>query len=94
MLHKNQILTITVYGKQVQVKQVNKTVAKRLYNAGHEIYLLACNLNPHSAWNNIYTANVDIRGLQFDTMLNQFTYYNCGSQLGYYPRFYAATNLL
>lgn len=94
MLHKNQTLTITVYGKKVQVKQVNKTVAKRLYNAGHNIHLLACNLNPNSAWNNIYTANVNTANMQFDTMLNHFTYYNCGAQLGRYPHFYAATNLL
>lgn len=24
----------------------------------------------------------------FDQLVNRFTYYNCGSQLGYYPQFF------
>lgn len=95
MLHKNQILTITVYGKQVQVKQVNKTVAKRLYNAGHEIHLLPCRVNINTSWGLLYTTNAkECDNVPFDSMVNAYTNYNCNTQLGKYPHYYAATNLL
>lgn len=95
MLHKNQILTVTVYGKKVQVKQVNKTVAKRLYNAGHEIHLLPCQVNINTSWGLLYTTNAEeCDNVPFDSMVNAFTSYNCNTQLGRYPHYYAATNLL
>lgn len=95
MLHKNQTLTITVYGKQVQVKQVNKTVAKRLYNAGHEIHLLPCRVGINTPWGLLYTTNAkECDNVPFDSMVNAFTSYNCNTQLGKYPHYYAATNLL
>lgn len=95
MLYKNQTLTITVYGKQVQVKQVNKTVARRLYNAGHDIHLLPCHAHIDSPWGLLYTTSAGAQDeLPFDNMVNAFTKYNCNPQLGSYPHFYAATNLL
>lgn len=95
MLHKNQTLTVTVYGKQVQVKQVNKTVARRLYNAGHNIHLLPCHAHMNSPWGLLYTTSAAVHdNVPFDSMVNAYTNYNCNTQLGRYPHYYAATNLL
>ena len=95
MLHKNQTITITVHSEQVQVKQVNKTVARRLYNAGHNIHVVACNLRLNNPCYAPYTTTGGhAYSVLFDTMLNEFTYYNCDAERGYYPHFYAATHLL
>lgn len=82
-------------------KRINKTVAKRLYNAGNIIRICAANVSPtnmYGAYSDISIDGMNIvnsgfnttvaRNNDFETVVNAFKYYNCRRALGYYPAFY------
>lgn len=69
-------------------QRVSKPRARNLYNQGHDVYMIPCNIHPENWWmppvkmlrNNETT---------FDRVVNTFCYYNCcNNDLGYYPAFY------
>lgn len=67
-------------------ERINKRIARRLYNSGVEILIIPCKCSPFAAWfTGVTMANT---GRTFDVFVNEFIYYNCCYELGYYPAFY------
>lgn len=67
-------------------KRINKREARKLYDNKIPVLIIPCNCNPLSAW---LTGFIMIKyEKSFDTLVNEFIYYNCNSELGYYPAFY------
>ena len=74
-----------------QYRRINKRVARRLYNDGKTIRLVARNCYPNG-WSGVGVADITIHDpdnpTEFDATVAHFTYYNCNSELGYYPNYY------
>ena len=68
-------------------QRVSKPRARNLYNQGHDVYIIPCNAHPENFW--IQPVKM-LRNDEttFDKVVNTFSYYNCNSELGYYPAFY------
>ena len=76
--------------------RVNKTTAKKLYNAGRAICFCPSNLRPFGVWNIGYiTTKEELTekdiDADFDKFINQFEYYNCinaetGRRTAYYVK--------
>ena len=69
--------------------RIRKDVARRLYNEGKTIYLTPSNIvaTDSSPWIKPYPISTK-NGKAFDTKVNQFEYYNCNWELGYYTNFW------
>lgn len=84
MQHKQHV---TIHGKQCV--QVNKTLARRMFNNGATVYAKPCKQRITQWWEPIaWNKQCYDENTTFDQLVNRFTYYNCGSQLGYYPQFF------
>lgn len=73
------------------VKQINKTLARKLYDSGKSIYVHPCNMIFDSVWQSPYCINVkdNIWGAEnFDGRINDYMYYNCDNECGKYPCFF------
>ena len=75
-----------------EYKKINKRVAKKLIDKGYTVHVVACKVRPY---NNMWIAPAEINktklseyGVTFDQFINEFTFYNCNSELGYYPGYY------
>lgn len=74
-----------------KIKQINKTSAKKLYEAGETIYLLPCLCNVDGVWVTPYPISKENAvwwGQTFEDDVLSFTNYNCCSELGRYPIFF------
>ena len=72
-----------------QYTRVRKDVARRLYNEGKTIYLTPSNIaaSDSNLW--IKPHPISNEGEKdFDVKVNQFEYYNCNCELGYYTNFW------
>lgn len=67
-------------------KKVDKRVARKLFDAGGVVYLAPCKANPCSPWFGL----IDIRkeSAAFDTVINEFEYYNCNTEMGKRAAYY------
>lgn len=70
--------------------RITKSKARKLYNAGKSVLFIPCKLNPESfyllgIWENI---NLDGQYASFETLCNEFTWYNCTKETGLYIAFY------
>lgn len=80
-----------------EVVKVNKTKAKRLFYEGYKTYMIPCKANLASPWISPcemtllkYEDKCNWMEIQdFEEIVNSFTYFNCNSELGKYPHFYA-----
>lgn len=73
-----------------RIKQINKTQARKHYEAGETIYLLPCDCNIDGVWVSlcpINKANAVWYGQTFEDDVNSFITYNCCNELGKYPIF-------
>lgn len=68
-------------------KKVTKTTAKKLFEAGKNIYLIPCKACINSYWFSPYRVNKDCENT-FQSIVNSFEYYNCNNELGKYTAFY------
>ena len=70
--------------------RIRKDVARRLYNEGKTIYLTPSNIVASDS--NLWIKPIPINtkyGLKcFDGAVNEFEYYNCNYELGYYTNFW------
>ena len=69
--------------------RVRKDVARRLYNEGKTIYLTPSNIAASDS--NFWVKPFPIQsatGRPFDQWVNEFEYYNCNHELGYYTNFW------
>lgn len=74
--------------------QINKTSAKKFFEAGKEIFLQSSNMPFNSFWQSAYNVTKGKTSYteDFDMMVNEYTYYNCDSQRGKYIHFYIREN--
>lgn len=67
--------------------RVNKTKARIKYNEGKTIYLIQDKMLFDNVWQS--PCPVDNKGEQkFDTIVNEFRYYNCDSERGYGVKYF------
>lgn len=84
--------------KQLEIgdfKRISKAAAKKLYDNGGTVYVCPINMDPTNPyWSMAAEINKqDLEGLDFNKMINQYTYYNCiNNQTGLYPAFYVEVN--
>lgn len=83
MRYSDEFITI---GKK-QVKQVNKTLAKKLYDNGKEIFLNSCNMRLNNMWTSPMPLN-NSNEEKFESVVNSFEYYNCCNERGKYANFF------
>lgn len=77
-------------------KKVNKPTARKLYNNGITVYLLPCKVSEVALTSkNSWVSPVEISLLtcahsanKFDRTVNEYEYYNCNAELGYYASYY------
>lgn len=69
------------------MKRINKTTARKLYNAKKAVLIIPCKCRPGGAWLTGFEMEND-GSRTFDQFVNEFTYYNCNYELGKYPAFY------
>lgn len=74
-----------------QVKQINKTEAKKVYDQGHDLYLNACNMMLNNSWTSPMLLN-NGSSEKFETMVNEYEYYNCCSERGKYANYFINVN--
>ena len=82
----------------VNYKRVNKPTARKMYNQGCSILLLPCKVNDSavngsSAWVKPVTINLSTcthDANKFDRSVNDYEYYNCNAELGYYSHYFVS----
>ena len=67
-------------------KRVDKRVARKLFDGGGIVYLVPCRANPCSDWVGLISIRKESAG--FDTVINEFEYYNCNTELGKRAAYY------
>lgn len=71
--------------------RITKKQAECLYKTKQEFYICPCKVNPESPWGwvcRICPKNDEYTEKTFETLLNEFHYYNSNNEIGYYPAFY------
>ena len=89
----NYIFTNPING--TNWKRITKNQARKVFNAGYDFIILPCKCRLFTPWHlecyiDGYSKNEPDR--TFDTIVNAFIYYNCNSEMGYYPSFYILDN--
>lgn len=70
-------------------ERISKTAAKKLYEAGTEVYAAPCKMNHESIWFSPFGFQIDEEnGADFQNVVNVATYYQCNYECGYYLAFY------
>lgn len=75
-----------------QYVRVRKDVARKRFNEGRILYLTPSNVaaSDSNLWIKPYPIN-NRAGQDFDDIVNNFEYYNCNWELGYYTNFWINT---
>jgi hypothetical protein len=69
------------------MKQINKAQARKMYAMDKPFIIVPCNMRPNSVFA-ITVCNGMWGHENFDSLYNEFCYYNCSNETGRYPRFY------
>ena len=69
------------------MRRINKKEARRRFNNGEEITLVACKMRVDSPWGPGYRID-NKQEKDFDSIVNAFEYYNCTRETGYYASYY------
>ncbi len=74
-------------------QRVNKTTARKAYDAGDAVHLAPCNLMPFGPWHIGMTIKAEPTDSptyegEFAERIQAFTYYNCTNETGRYPAYY------
>ena len=86
---RNLIFTGYFYGEKITIVQVQKRTAKKLFESGETIYLQSCNMQPFGVWSTCFGINKErADGDTFESIVNNFEYYNCDNERGLYTTFY------
>lgn len=92
-----------IYGKgsfwsqslKMCVRQINKKEARKLYENNVEIFLQSSNMRLENFWQSpmpLKKENARWEGETFDTICNEFEYYNCDCERGKYIHFFVAAD--
>lgn len=71
--------------------RITKKQAERLYKTKQEFYMCPCKVNPENPYGLfccICPGNDEYTEKTFETLLNEFHFYNSNYEIGYYPAFY------
>lgn len=85
----------------VSYKRVNKSIARKMYNHGCSILLLPCKVSESALydstsqnhWVRPFTINISEckhDANKFDRSVNEYEYYNCNAELGYYAHYFVS----
>lgn len=72
----------------MMIRIKNKGTARKLFREGMTIYLFPCKANIDSPW---WNGGVPISQKDedtFDHLVNNFEWYNCNAEVGYYAHYY------
>ena len=69
------------------MNKINKTQARKEYNSGKDVYLLPSKAAPGSIWIQPLRINNSC-GRDFDTLVNEFSIYNCTKETGLRINYY------
>lgn len=68
------------------LERITKKTAEKLYNSGEFVYICAHKINPIGT---IGACRIDKNsGKTFKQIINEFIFYNCTHETGYYPAYY------
>jgi hypothetical protein len=71
------------------MKKINKTQARKQYEAGNTIYLFPSKANINSPWwNGGMPINKNDQENSFDSVINSYEYYNCNNETGKIAAYY------
>lgn len=76
-------------------KRVTKPIARKMFREGCSIMLLPCNsyIDFNNPWVKPVTINIkDCKheANKFDRTVNEYEYYNCNAELGYYAHYFVS----
>lgn len=75
------------------LKRISKRAARRVYDNGGELTIIACKLSPENIYYNFgITTNKTMYGATFEQLVNAYEFYNCNYEYGYYAAFYIRRN--
>ena len=74
--------------------KVNKPTARKLYRRGCEIHLLPCKVRLNNEWVSPIAISLETHKDTFDRVVNQYEFYNCNAELGYYAHYYVSDDYL
>jgi len=66
--------------------RISKAAARRLYDAGNDLYFCPVNLNPENPWGLLYYPGN--REPSFEDHVRLFENFNCNAETGRYTAFY------
>lgn len=71
--------------QQTNFQRIQLRTARKLFQNGSEVYVIACKLRP----DNLYMPAVKINpDYDFDKFVNAYEFYNCNNETGKYSAFY------
>lgn len=68
-------------------KRVTKRQARKLHEEGKPYFMQSCKMSVDGIWQPPMPVT-DHNDLDFDVLVNEFKYYCCNYERGYYPHFY------
>ena len=80
------------YSLERSMRQVRKDTARKLFDAGIDVYFQSSNMPFDSIWQRPMIANKNgysFVGYTFDSICSDFKSYNCDNERGRYIHFYA-----
>lgn len=78
-------------GLSKSMRQVSKTIARKVFENGGEVYLLASNMRFDNMWMSpmlVKKEGQQYDGYTFDQIVNNYMCYNCDSVRGRYPNYF------
>jgi len=72
-------------------ERISKAKARKLFEQGKTIYIQSCNMTPVNPWQSAHEidpAHYKEENYSFDSMVNNYEYYNTDCERGYYAAFY------
>ena len=69
-------------------ERISKSQARKLFDNGETIGLIACKMNVLSPYQPPLIVNSKELETTFEKLVNTFTYYNCSYEMGYYIHYF------
>ena len=70
------------------MRKVNKSSARKHFNNGGEVSLIPAKVNKAGVFQPITISKQNMGGLDFDSLVSDFEYKYCNSELGTYAHYY------
>ena len=68
--------------------KLTKSQARKLYNNGRGVILIASKMRINGVWRGGHQINIRQYECKFDDIVNSFRYYNCNTEVGKVVSFY------